>query len=189
MFEKKAAHCDYINYTGFHKLNRASEVLGIQCVLNISKKLWKNDVAKKTCISEKAIKTMEISTFWPLIITTENYSVFLIFEKTITLKNHRKNIENTAVAKTLLKPGKYQHLRPLGWTHRTAPDDQNHPKGPPGPPPDTQREPYVFSVPFGPSPRTPWDLPRTSQGPPGPPKRHLSGHQGPPRIPKGRPRT
>ena len=50
---------------------------------------------------------------------------------------------------------------------RTTPDDQDHPKDPPEPSPDTRREPSVFSVPFGLSPRTPEDdkmTPKATQG-------------------------
>ena len=71
----------------------------------------------------------------------------------------------------------------------TTPNDQNRPKGPPGHPPDAPREPFVFSVPFGPSPRTPWDPLRTPQGPPGTPKATPRDHQGLSRTPRRRPRT
>jgi len=62
-----------------------------------------------------SFKTNEISTFVPPIITTGNDSVLYIFEKNISLKNHRKNMKNTSLPKTPLKPTKYQHLHLLGW--------------------------------------------------------------------------
>ena len=54
-----------------------------------------------------------------------------------------------------------------GLDLRTTPDDQNHPKDPPEPSPDTPREPSVISVPFALYPRTPSGILRTPQGPPG----------------------
>ena len=74
---------------------------------------------------------------------------------------------------------------------RTTPDDQNHPRGPPGPGPDTLRKLDVFSEPPGPSPRGPRGLPGTPPGTPRdpprdaqrPPRALPTTSQGPPREP------
>ena len=100
-------------------------------------------------------------------------------------KKHRKHLP----CKNITKTNEISTFATPGLDPRTTPNDQNRHKGPPGHPPDAPREPFVFSVPFGPSPRTPWDPLRTPQGPPGTPKATPRDHQGPSRTPKRRPRT
>ena len=94
-------------------------------------------------------------------------------------------------SKNTFKTNKISTFPPPRSVPRTTPDDQNHPRAPPGPLPGTLRKLDVFSEPPGPSPRslrslpgtppgTPRDPPGTPRDPPGPPRR-------PPRDPRVNP--
>ena len=116
-------------------------------------------------------------------------------KKKIAHKHHKQNHEKHTLGKNINKNNKISTFPSPRLVPRTTPDDQNHPREPPGPPPDTLRKPSVFSVPPGPSPRSPRGLPGTPQRPPGTPQRRRGPSQGspgksqrPPRTPRGNPR-
>ena len=104
-------------------------------------------------------------------------------------------MKKTHLFKNTIKTNEISTFPSLRSVPRTTPDDQNHPRAPPGPPPDTLRKLHVFSEPPGGPPRDPPGPPgdpprdpprppRDAQGPPGepptPPRDPPSAPQGPP---------
>ena len=132
-----------------------------------------------------------------------------IIENKSLIKITKKENEKHTLCKNTTKIFKILTFPSPRLVPRTTPDDQNYPREPPGPPLDTLRKPFVFSVPPGPSPRsprglpgtppetprdspetpgtlprTPRDLPETSQDPP----RESPRARGPPQNPPEKPR-
>ena len=109
----------------------------------------------------------------------------------------KKKHEKTHRFKNTYKTNEISTFPSFKSVPMTTPDDQNHPKGPPGPPPDTLRKLHVFSdPPRGPPrdpPGPPGDPPRDPPGPPGDPPRDpprpSRDAQGPPRHPLRPPGT
>ena len=103
-------------------------------------------------------------------------------------KSHRKitkkNTENTSLAKTLLKPMKYQHLQPLGWIQGPPQTTKIAPRAPQDTP-QTLRENllcfrFLLAPPQGP--------PGTPRGPPKDPQGRPKRHQGTTKDPQGLPK-
>ena len=84
MIGKKATHPDYLNDIYVHKLNRPSEILGTHYFFKHMKATMIKRRCEKTWISQIVTKTNKISTCRRPKITTENQSVFHIFETEIT---------------------------------------------------------------------------------------------------------
>ena len=83
-------------------------------------------------------------------------------------------MKKSHLCKNTFKTNEISTFPPSRSVPRTTPDDQNHPRGAPGPPPDTLRKLHVFSEPPGPPPRSLRGLPGTPPGtprdPPGTPR-------------------
>ena len=109
------------------------------------------------------------------MLTSQNHYLFLMFffrsTKNKSHKKMKKKHEKTHLFKNTIKTNEISTFPSLRSVPRTTPDDQNHPRAPPGPPPDTLRKLHVFSEPPG-------GLPRDPPGPPGDPPRD------PPRPPR-----
>ena len=90
-------------------------------------------------------------------------------------KKMKKKHEKTHLFKNTIKTNEISTFPSLRSVPRTTPDDQNHPRGPPGPPQTPSENLMCFRSLPGP-PRGP---PGASRGPP----------QGPPETPQGRPGT
>ena len=128
------------------------------------------------------------------MLTSQNHYVFLIlFFRSTKNKSHkksRKKHEKTHLFKNTIKTNEISTFPSLRSVPRTTPDDQNHPRAPPGPPPDTLRKLHVFSEPPGAPPGTPRGLqgtpPGTPRDPPGTPRDSL-GTPNAPRDPPQRP--
>jgi hypothetical protein len=104
----------------------------------------------------------------------------------LNIKMNKKQRKNTLRKKTF-KANEISTFPPPRSVPRPTPDDQNHPRGAPGPPQDTLKKPSVFSVPPGPSPRTPWGLPGTPPATPRDPPMTPRDPQGTPNTPQGPP--
>ena len=98
-------------------------------------------------------------------------------------ENIKKKHEKTRLFKNTYKTNEISTFPFLRSVPMTTPDDQNHPRAPPGPPPDTLRNLHVFSDPPRGPPRDPPEPPQ------GPPRDPLGPPQDPPEILQGRPRT
>ena len=118
------------------------------------------------------------------MLTSQNHYDFLMFffrsTKNKSHKKINKNMKRHTSSNNTFKTNEISTFPPPRSVPRTTPDDQNHPRAPPGPPPGTLRKLDVFSEPPGPSPRslrslpgtppgTPRDPPGTPRDPPGPP--------------------
>ena len=138
------------------------------------------------------------------MLTSQNHYLFLrFFFRSTKNKSHikmKKKHEKTHLFKNTIKTNEISTFPSLRSVPRTTPDDQNHPRGPPGPPPDTLRKLHVFSEPPGGPPGTPRGLPGTPPGtprdppgtprdPPGNPQRSPGTPPATPRDPPRTPRT
>ena len=106
-------------------------------------------------------------------------------------------MKKSHLCKNTFKTNEILTFPPSRSVPRTTPDDQNHPRGAPGPPPDTLRKLHVFSEPPGPPPRSlrglpgtpqaPQGLPRDAQNPPEPSRRPPEDLRGNPTEPQDPP--
>ena len=112
-------------------------------------------------------------------MTSQNHYVFLMFffrsTKNKSHKKIKKKHEKTHLFKNIIKTNEISTFPSLRSVPRTTPDDQNHPRAPPGPP-QTPSENFTC---FRSLPGPPQGPPGASRGPP----------QGPPETPQGRPAT
>ena len=122
------------------------------------------------------------------MLTSQNHNDFLLFfvqsTKNKSHKKINKNMKNTPLQNTPLKPKKYQHFH-LPGRSRGPPQTTKITPGPPWTPP---RPPQKTGWVFGASRA----LPEEPPGPPGDPPRHPHGPhrdaQRPPRAPRRPPR-
>ena len=108
----------------------------------------------------------------------------------------KKKHEKTHLFKNTIKTNEISTFPSLRSVPRTTPDDQNHPRAPPGPPPrHPPKTSRVFGASRGPpqgppgaSRGPPQEPPETPQGRPGTPRGTPNAPQGPPQRPPGTPR-
>ena len=92
-------------------------------------------------------------------MTSQNHHIkmtFFFFHQTNKKeKKTQTKHEKSSLRKNIIKTNEISTFPPPRSAPRTTPDDQNHPRAPPGPPPGTLRKLDLFSVPPKDPPRTP----------------------------------
>ena len=131
----------------------------------ISKKSCKHTNVKKL-IRQIPSWTLKYKQFYlPKSLVKSGVCVFPNFERQITSRHHTQEHWQHLTCINIAKR-KILTFAPPGWDPKINPDDQNRPKGPPGPLPAAMREASMFLFHF-------WPLQGplgTTWGPPGAPR-------------------